>query len=132
MNIDDLFADDVKKKTEGANVSIPGIPGGFLVLKSFNAAVFNEALKRKAESFEDRENPTDKESRLAVCQIYVEEFISGWGGIKEEGKELEDTQAERLRVFCDPKYERLIDFAIAEMSNIENYRYREKEKAKKP
>ncbi len=131
MNIDELFADDVTKKTEGVKVKIPGIDDAYLVLKAFNATAYNEAMRVKALSFEDKENPTDAEARSAVCHVYVEQFISGWGGVKENDIELVDNLPERLRIFCNPQYERFMDFAIAEMNNINNYRLKEKEKAKK-
>ncbi len=131
INIDSLFADDVKKKKEGVKIPVPGIEGAYLLICSYDQIAFNEAIKRKRYMMNDPENPTNEESRLVVAQVYVEEFIKGWGGIFENDKELEDTVSERLRVLGSEKYERLLNVAIAEMNNIANFKYEEKEKAKK-
>lgn len=132
LGIESIYCDDLEKKTAGVEIPIPGLEGAFMTVSAFDEVAFNEAIRKKKYLFEDPDNPTPQESRKVVSAVYVELFIKSWRGVYLNGKELDNTEAERKRILTDEKFERLLNVAIHEMNKISNFQYKEKEKAKKP
>ena len=124
------YADDLAKKKDG--VKIPLSKDAYVLVAAAGTPGFYEAmLASRNRIAEDPENATPDENKLAYVEAFADAVLLGWGGITENGEDVEYSREKAIEWLSDPAKERFMEMIEAEARSIENFRARAIEKEKK-
>jgi hypothetical protein len=124
------FQDDLEKKSNGVKVSLGG--DAFLLVAAFGTAAFYESMRVNRERIaEDPTNASIEENSNAYVIAFAETILLGWGGITENGVDVEYSREKATEWLSDPAKSRFFEKVEEESRSIENFRAEIADKEKK-